>query len=215
MKKIFLISIIIFLCSYTFAQLPVNFGIKGAFTMSKLTTDVSDYEEAAKNGFQAGVFLRLGKKWHIQPEAYFTLKKGELKYDIAGLDPQNPQITSAVKQTIKLSCIDVPVLIGYKIFDHSAINIRLHAGPVASFVMNKKFDITVDDVETEHGDDLPDTYKDLNWGLQFGGGVDFLFLTVDLRYELGISNIYNKPEGAEDASFKNNVFFISVGWKIL
>ncbi|MBC8489279.1 MAG: PorT family protein [Bacteroidetes bacterium] len=212
MKKIFLISIIIFLCSYTFAQLPINFGIKGAFTMSKLTTDVSDYTEAAKNGFQAGVFLRLGKKLHIQPEAYFTLKKGELKYDIAGGS------SPSIEQTIKLSTIDVPVLLGYKIIDISKINVRLQAGPVASFVVNKNFDLSVNGVDQETDDDYKDSFKDMNWGLQLGAGVDVLMLTIDLRYELGLSNLYDKPDNASSddvGEFKNNVFLISVGWKIL
>ena len=84
--------------------------------------------------------------------------------------------------------------------------------------MNKKFDITFDGVDQETDDDDKDSFKDMNWGLQLGAGVDVLMLTIDLRYELGLSNLYDKPDNAPEGGpgeFKNNVFFISVGWKIL
>ena len=205
MKKIILITAIVLISSYSFGQ--IGFGIKGAVTMSKLSTDLSDVEEAAKTGFQAGAFVRIGDKWHLQPEAYFTSKMGNLKFDV---------LQQSVEQTVTLNTIDIPVLIGYKILDPPTLNVRLQAGPVASIVANKSFKLEVDGVETPTDEEFKDSFKDLNWGLQFGAGVDFLMLTVDLRYELGLSNIYNKPDGAtEDQTFKNNVFFLSVGWKIL
>jgi len=207
MRKIILITAIALISSYSFGQL--GFGIKGAVTMSKLTTDVSDLTEAAKTGFQAGAFVRVGKKLHIQPEVYFTSKMGKLEFDV---------LQQKAEQNITLNTIDIPVLIGYKIFDPPTLNVRLQAGPVASIVANKNFKLEVDGVETPTEDEFKDSFKDLNWGLQFGAGVDVLMFTIDLRYELGLSNMYKKPEDAlEDGfgEFKNNVFFLSVGWKII
>ena len=216
MKKVLLASAMIMMSMFSFAQLGL--GIKGAVTMSNFTTDLSDIEEAAKTGFQFGGFVRIGDKWHLQPEIYFTAKNGQFNYDDILVDPDNPinSITEKVNYNVTLNTVDVPVLIGYKLIDPPLMNIRLQAGPVASMVTSKKFKIDVDGVEQEVPDDAGDIYKDLNWGLQVGAGVDFLIFTVDLRYELGLSNIYDKPEGAtEDQTFKNNVFFLSVGWKIL
>lgn len=216
MKKILLVSIMIFMTVFSYAQLGL--GIKGAVSMSTISTDISDYEEAAKAGYQLGVFARIGDKWHLQPELYFSLKDGLLKYDQTMTDPNDPlnTITKSVDYTVNLNTLDIPVLIGYKIIDPPLLNIRLQAGPVASIVTSKKFKIDVDGVEQEATNADGDLFKDLNWGLQLGAGVDFLVFTVDLRYELGLNNIYNKPDGAtEDNTFKNNVFFLSVGWKIL
>ncbi len=211
MKKFVLIIIIAFVSTLTYAQL--GFGIKGAITMSELTTDISDYENAAKTGFQLGAFVRIGDKWHLQPEVYFSGKAGEFQYDIEPLGSDK----ISVKESFKLNTIDVPVLIGYKLIDPPTLNVRLQAGPVASFVMNKKFDITFDGVSEDPTDEYKDAYKDMNWALQFGAGVDFLFLTVDVRYELGLNSIYDKPEGTMTShdKVKNNVFFLSIGWKIL
>ncbi|MCB2222052.1 MAG: PorT family protein [Bacteroidetes bacterium] len=212
MKKIIVLSLFFVFATISFGQ--IGLGIKAGVNMNSLSTDLSDYEKAAKTGFQAGAFLRIGDKWHLQPEAYFTAKTGEFSYDF---DAGSTTLTN-VNQEITLNSIDVPVLIGYKLIDPPTLNVRLQAGPVASIVTSKKFDIMVDKQTVDTPDDYPDNFKDLNWGLQVGAGVDFLMLTVDVRYEIGLSNIYEKPEGATDSdlgSLKNNVFFVSLGWKIL
>ncbi len=207
----------LFISSLAFSQL--GFGIKGSVTMNSLSTNISDYEQAAKTGYQLGAFVRLGKKLHLQPEAYFALRSGELSTKVVGLDPNNPQNSAEVKQGMTLNTIDIPVLIGYKIFDPPTLNVRLQAGPVLSMVLNKKFDVTLDGIEVpeEETKSLEEQYKDANWGLQFGAGVDFLFLTLDVRYELGLSEIYEKSESSDIdlGSLKNNMFVVSLGWKIL
>jgi len=212
MKKIMMMFVALFLGIYAYGQLGL--GIKGAVTMSNLSTDLQDYENAAKVGFQGGAFVRIGDKWHLQPEAYFSSKAGKMdfNYDLGNSNPVS------VEQTVTLNTVDVPVLIGYKVIDPPTMNLRLQAGPVASFVMNKKFDFSSsnDQVTEEDAGFSEDDFKDMNWGLQFGAGIDFLFLTLDVRYELGLSNLYNKPDGADiDPKFKNNIFFVSLGWKFL
>lgn len=215
MKKITFFLSFLFISSVAFSQL--GFGIKGAFTMSSLSTDISDYSEAAQSGYQLGAFVRIGKKLHLQPEAYFTMKGGDLAANVA--DPLDPLETVEVKQAMTLNTIDIPLLIGYKIFDPPTLNVRLQAGPVLSMVMNKKFDVTLDGVELpeDQTQNLEDEFKDANWGLQFGAGVDVLFLTVDVRYEMGLTDIYEKSDATnvDYGSLKNNLFVVSVGWKIL
>ena len=211
MKKLLMIIAAMAFTTLSFGQLGL--GIKGGVSMSNLSTDIEDYEQAAKVGFQGGAFVRIGDKWHLQPEVYFASKAGEgtTTGDVQG---QNVEY----KNTITLNTVDVPILVGYKIIDPPTMNVRLQAGPVASFVMNKKFEFTAngDKIDEKNGPFGEDDFKNMNWGLQFGGGVDFLFLTVDVRYERGLNNIYDKTENAVlDGEFKNNVFFVSVGWKIL
>lgn len=215
MKKV--LFVLSFLILSTVASAQLGFGVKGAFTMSSLTTDFSEIKEAAKAGWQLGAFVRIGDKWHLQPEAYFTAKTGQLEY--TGQDMNDPLKTGQVTQDVTFSTVDIPVLIGYKLIDPPTLNIRLQAGPVASMVINKNFEVSGEGITPqEPTDDYKDSFKDLNWGLQLGAGVDFLFLTADVRYEIGLSNLYDQPDGASGAdlgSFKNNIFMISVGWKIL
>jgi hypothetical protein len=45
-----------------------------------------------------------------------------------------------------------------------------------------------------------------------GAGLDVLFMTLDVRYELGVENMYN---GSSSFDLKNNTFNVSLGIKLL
>lgn len=209
MKKLFLVVSIMLISVIGFSQMQV--GLKGAVSMSSLSTNISDYTNAFKSGFQAGAYLRIGKKLHLQPEAYFSAKSGELAYDIQA---DGPALT--VSETVTLNTVDVPVLLGLTILNPPVVKVRLQAGPVASFVLNKDFDVTLNGVSEEPSDTYKDAWSNMNWAMQFGAGIDVAFMTIDLRYELGLSNIYNQPENSVSGheEVKNNLFFLSVGFKI-
>lgn len=213
MKRLFLILIVVFFSTIAFSQL--NIGLKGGVTMSSLSTDVSDVENAFKAGWQGGAFVRIGDKWHIQPEVYFTLKQGELTYDLMDVAGGS---TQSIKQNIKLNTIDIPVLVGWKFLDPPLFNLRLQAGPVASVVSSASFNITQNGADVPSPDGFEESFNDINWGLQLGAGVDFLVFTVDLRYEMGLNDLNKELDNAVEgmpSTFKSNVIFLSVGWKIM
>ncbi len=108
--------------------------------------------------------------------------------------------------SIKVSSVDIPVLVGFRIVNMKVANVRAMAGPVFSIAVDKT-------ITTENWDDAitTDDIKNSNVGLQFGAGVDVLFLTLDLRYEIGLSDFSE----VESFSLKNNMFTIGLGWKIL
>jgi hypothetical protein len=218
MKKILFFLVLVFVSGVSQGQ--IGFGAKGAVTMSKLTTDISDIQDAARAGWQAGIFMRIGDRWHLQPEAYLTAKTGKLEY--TGLDVNDPAKTGKVRQDITFTSVDVPLLIGFKVIDPPAFNIRLQAGPVMSFMVNKKFEVSSEGITPpDLSGYYEDAFKNTNWGLQFGAGVDFLFLTADLRYEMGLNDMFDDDgtaTGNQDptvGTFKNNVFILSVGFKLL
>ena len=78
------------------------------------------------------------------------------------------------------------------------------AGPVISFLVNQNTDVN------EVFDRLQG-YKDQALGLQAGAGVDLGNLSVDLRYEAGLSNISE----SEKYNQKQNLFHLSLGFKLL
>ena len=98
-----------------------------------------------------------------------------------------------------MNTIDVPALVGFKIIDQEPLNVRIMAGPVFSFLTKKsvKGQFTEDNIENSF------------FGWQFGAGVDFLFLTLDLRKENYGSNLYDSP----DFNTKKGNFIVSLGVK--
>ena len=85
------------------------------------------------------------------------------------------------------------------------------AGPVVNFIIGTK--IEADELIQ---DPLQDSdFKNAAWGMDVGAGVDVFFLTLDLRYEFGLNNIYIVPDGGQDQSMKSNLFIVSLGFKLL
>jgi hypothetical protein len=197
MKKLILLSASLIIGSVAFAQIPgFSIGPKIGASFSKYTTDEDQIKEEVRNTFYFGAFARLGKKVYLQPELLFMSRNGKLT------DRSAPES----KIGLKLNTIDLPILLGIKVLDLKAANVRVLAGPVASFVINKTITSENWD-ETITNDDI----NNANWGLQFGAGVDVLFLTLDVRYEIGLNDVSKM----ENFSLKNNMFTVGLGWKIL
>ena len=198
MKKLIILLIVLFAALDNFGQFTL--GPKIGYTTSKLSTDLDDIKESAKHNFQVGAFFRFGKKLYVQPEIYYATGGGTFK--ITG---------SEAKEEIKLKNLGVPVLIGYKLIDAKVLNLRVMAGPVANFIIDKK---------VESGDLIQDPlqdsdFKNVAWGMDIGAGVDVFFLSLDLRYEFGLNNIYNPPDDSNIKSIKSNVFIVSLGFKLM
>jgi hypothetical protein len=197
MKKIILILVLILAVTSISVGQKVNFGPKIGYSASKLTTNFPDIKESVKHNFMAGLFLRIGKKLYFQPELLYHTRGGIL--DSAGLT-----------QTVKFKNLEIPLMVGFKLLDLKVFNLRFMGGPVASFVLDK--DITFNEIIQDplQSSDL----KDIIWGLDVGLGVDVLFLTLDVRYEFGLNNIYNSPSGDTSYDMKNNLFIVGLGFKL-
>jgi hypothetical protein len=108
--------------------------------------------------------------------------------------------------------INVPIIL--KLYTVAGINIQ--AGPQFGFVNSAKAPVissaagnpvTVQDVKTlAKGSDFTVAFG-LGWDLPFG-------LTIDGRYNLGLSKIYDKAPSQQTEDAKNQVIQVSVGYKL-
>jgi hypothetical protein len=185
MKKIILSFAVLLLSSSAFALIPgFSFGPKAALGFSKLSTNLDEMRSSMKPGFDLGIFARVGNKLYLQPEVTYSFKNGKLK-----------DIWNEAKN-LHSSALDVPVLVGYKLADIGAANIRAFAGPKFSFVLDDNWHAKT---------------SNFNFGGQAGLGLDLLMLTVDFRYDHTFSNM-SKMSGQ---TIRSNGFLISLGWKLL
>lgn len=203
MKKIALLLSVVFFTGTLYSQ--ISFGPKIGLNVSKLSTDlaanVSSLTESSKTGFQFGAYVRLGTKYYIQPELLYSVKGGIL--EVVG-DVANPLNGNS---EYKMGTMDIPVLVGTKLFSLPMVNVRAFAGPIASFIISK--DLTI-------GNIVPDTddikLKSAIWSAAIGAGVDVMMFTFDVRYEFGLNNI--SDDAVNIKSMKSNTFNVSLGWKI-
>ena len=196
MKKILLAGLLACLTSVSMAQLPsFDLGIKAGFNTAKLNTDFA--KEESRTGVFGGLWARIGAAgFFVQPEAYLGGKNSAFDFDSEG---------NNVEAKAKFTTLDIPILLGSRVGAKN-FNVRFMAGPVVSFIVNDKttFSSAVADAS-----EIRD-YKDQTWGAQLGAGVDLGKITLDLRYEAGISNVSQSPKYEQ----KQNLWNFSLGYKI-
>ena len=182
------------------AQLPsFSVGLKGGVNYSQLKSQSDVTDKNSILGYQFGVWSRIGGAGiYLQPEAYLGSKGGENPIVI-----QTDGSESIANGKVKFTTLDVPVLLGTK-FGPPKLNVRLMAGPVISFIVDKN-------TTAEGAYQSIQDYKDQALGLQAGAGVDVGMLSVDLRYEAGLSNMSKSDKYDQ----KQNLFHLSLGFKLL
>ncbi|MEI6456180.1 MAG: porin family protein, partial [bacterium] len=189
MKKLFLISVFFLTACYSFAEFTI--GIKAGYNASKLSINPDTITSNFKSGFNAGIFIRFGKKLYIQPELYYTSQGGVFTSNFDNW-----------KQNIKLGSLDVPVLVGFKIINNDNLNLRILAGPMASFIVNKT-------ISEEFDSEGPITSADINsvnWAIQAGAGVDVWKFTLDVRYQVGLSKLIKDVQSGSGGSTTFNSY---------
>jgi hypothetical protein len=220
MKKLIISAVLLLFVSFTYAQL--NFGIKAGYNSSLGVNDLgavtsgsynfNSVKAELSNGFQAGVFARLGfSKVYFQPELLYAM--GKKDYNMSVKDANNT-IIGTFNKNVTVSTVDVPLLLGYKLLDLKVVNLRVFAGPKLRFNTGSTLDFNNVTGGGFNVNDLQKDVKAAQLGLEAGFGVDVLMLTLDLRYQV-INDMYQtKLQDISIDKIPANTFVISLGWKI-
>ena len=208
MKRILIAAALVFTANVAMCQL-FAVGIKGGLNSTKLKmkdvaeTAINDangqktdktimMEEASSDlGFHVGGFARINAVvMFVQPEIYYTNLSSHIKINY---NEDGSKLSKSETADVKNHRIDIPVIVGAK-FGPA----RLGLGPVASFNLASKTKVS-------------DQMKE-----QIGAGLDILKkLTLDLRYEFGLSKLGDEVS-VGNQSFKTdqraNSFIASIGW---
>lgn len=206
MKKALFVLATLLVIQNSYGQFKL--GIKGGVNVSKIYTDAgslkSNFNESldTKTGYAFGVYARLGKKLYLQPEVMFATKGGKVDYIPSG--GGNP-----VSVNIKTNNIDIPVLIGYKLFNR----LRVNAGPVASIKINEdgKFLDELRNV-TSNPDEA---FEKATFGYQAGVGIKLLGFDIDLRKDGSLSDISSKQFDGNQFSQRLSGWQLTIGRKII
>jgi len=197
MKKLLLtVTIITATVSFASAQILPTFqiGLKAGANLTSLNSSASaTFSSSNQAGYLAGLWLRFGALgFNFQPEMYLTSK--------------NVNITSAggIVTTAKFTSVDVPLLIGGKI-GAFGLGGRFYTGPLISFAVDKSqsFNGAIDKAVSLN-------YQDQNFAWQFGAGIDIKKISIDLRYEAGITN-----QSYGSGQTRVNLFNISLAYSLV
>ena len=207
MKKIFVLIMI--LVAPMVAYSKFNAGISVGYNASQITTDWDEINSDLKSGFQFGVFARFGDKLFIQPELLYASRNGSAGFQDELWDQTEFAGTSS---DMKTGMFQIPVMLGYRLTDGDILSFNVQAGPVMSFITDRGIE-GADEVFKK------DSFEDFTWGVQVGAGLDFMSLTLNVRYEYALSDIYKGSYSDsninQNFNARANTFLVTLGWKIL
>lgn len=186
MKKIVLV-IFLALGVHQFSNAQISFGVKaginynnnGEDAFKDATNDIAE-GASAKTGYHAGVWLR-GKLpilgLYLRPEIIYTEVKSEFE-------------VQARTEDYSFKKLDVPVLVGKKLLGFA----HVFAGPSFQYILEDQIDFR--NLST-------DEFNKFTVGLQFGAGVEFDNIGIDVRWERGLTK--SEAEFANNAKIDNRV----------
>jgi hypothetical protein len=167
-----------------------QFGLKGGMNFSSLSKS-GTFNTSNQAGYLGGIWARVGALgFNFQPEAYITSKNVNI-------------MDNGVTTQAKFTSVDVPLLFGGKI-GAFGLGARFYTGPLVSFAINKD-----QSYSSAASNIVKLDYKDQNYAWQFGAGADIRKVSVDLRYEAGLSS-----QTYGSSSTKVNLFNLSLGYKL-
>jgi opacity protein-like surface antigen len=186
--------------AYSQAQLAI--GIKAGPNFSTINTDASASQNYKnRTGFHGGGFVLVkATKIGIQPEVIFSQQGSKVEINDENFESN-------------FSYVNIPVIL--KLYTVAGINIQ--AGPQFGFVTNAETPI---EDQLNPGSyqvrDVKDKMKSSDFTVALGLGWDLPFgLTLDARYNLGLSKIYDDAPSQQTEDAKNQVFQFSLGYKLI
>jgi len=130
-----------------------------------------------------------------------------------GAKAEREILGETLKLTTKVNYLEIPVLAKLSIPTKGTVKPSLFVGPSLAIKLSSKAKWEyAGESEEEDIEEL----KSTDFGLVFGGGVDFALgqgkLTIDARYTLGLTKVGEPEEGEEEVDMKNGAISIMVGY---
>ena len=211
MKRNLIITVLL-LATFMVSNAQLNIGIKAGYNSSLSvnnigslfdgTYNLNSAKDEMWNNFHIGAFARFNtNKIYIEPAILYSLEKKQ--YEVSFQDVTNGNVS--FDKFAEIKTIDIPVLLGIKLFDMKIGNVRAFAGPKLRFDAGSNLRFSDANIL------IAEVIK-ANLGLEIGAGVDLFMFALDLRYNL-ISNMYETK--IEDVKFDPaNTFVVSLAWKL-
>ncbi len=171
----------------------IHYGIKGGVGLAKAWGDDVSDDAKFKLGANIGAFMnyRLHEMFVVQPEVFYAMKGWE----------EEPEGLDAI--TVKMDYVDIDVLAKLTVPMEGMVKPCVFVGPYLGINVAATWEVG------DESEDI-DNAKSTDFGVVMGGGVDFelengILIILDVRYSLGLTNIFEAAEGEdEEPNVKNN-----------
>ncbi|MEO5599573.1 MAG: porin family protein [Cyclobacteriaceae bacterium] len=201
-KQLLIMCLLLAAAQQGFSQAQFSIGIKAGPNFANINTEATPGQNyKSRSGFHGGAFVLIkAAKIGVQPEVIFSQQGSKLEIN-------NETFES------NFSYVNIPIIL--KLYTVAGIN--LQAGPQFGFITSAKTPVQ-DQLNpgSYNYTDVKDKIKSSDFTVALGLGWDLPFgLTIDARYNLGLSNIYEEAPSQQTENAKNQVFQFSLGYKLI
>jgi hypothetical protein len=194
-RTVFLLAVLLTTAATTVWSQGLQFGVKAGLNVSTLTGD-GDFKY--KPGFVVGVTLDAPLASDVYLLTGLELSQKGAKQELLG-----------IKASTSPLYIQLPVKVGYKIEIADGTYFVPQAGPYVAYGVGGKSSIA--GIKTDaFGDD--GTFKNFDFGLGVGFGLDLDHFNLTIGYDIGLTNIA-KDIPLIKYSEKNGNLFVTLGYK--
>lgn len=178
-RQSLLIVVFLFTCSLMFSQ-EFAIGIKGGLNNNAIG-DINSRGGSFQTGHPDEVFSP-EKQMSYLFGGFVDVSFGKLfiRPELNYVDLRNKYTFPREESNWATSKVDLPILIGYKVFDP----VSVYAGPGFSFYDQ----VTIEGANNTHGQSVINYYKS-STTLNFGVTVEFKYFGVDLRYQRNMKEV--------------------------
>lgn len=164
-----------------YGQAAVSIGVKGGLNFANVDASSVGAVYNSRTGYHAGAFA-------------------SFKFTKLAIQPEfiySQQGTSVSGVDYSLGYINIPILLKFYLIG----GLNIQAGPQFGFLSSA----------TAAGVDIKSSLKSSDTSIALGAGFDISKLSIDARYNMGISEI---NDSAAMTATKNQVFQLSLGYKL-
>ncbi len=202
------LTCVVVLAGASVCSAQVTGGVEGGINFANVSISGGGISISASNrtGWLIGGFVDvpLAKQVHFQPELLYSSKGATASSDLVG--------TTGTGH-LRLDYLDIPLLVRFDVpMQGSNVVPFVYAGPQIGILLSAK-DVFTPTGGTEVTEDIKSDLSSTSWDLAFGGGVRVSRFLVDVRYAIGLSNIFGSNISAAGGTMKNRVFSIMAGYK--
>lgn len=208
-NKFTLLLMMLFCCIATQSFAQIKYGVNAGLNLSTLVVKNNDGATTENISAKAGLHIGFTAEYSFTDK--FAFESG-LLYSSKGTKYRYTDSGITYKETINYNYLEIPMNGVYKI-DLGNEKVLLKAGPYLGFAFSGKY--IYDDGSTDKvnigSDRNTDDIKLLDFGLNFGAGIEIKSYTFGLQYGVGLANISTDTSNGNKIS--NSVFGISLGYK--
>jgi hypothetical protein len=186
----------------------IKIGVKGGFSLANLTfkPELTDSPLSNKAGAVGGISLNVGiaSFFSLQPEVLYVQKGTKGSDTVEGVE---------ITGKYEVDYVEVPLLLNFSFAkEGSSFVPSILAGPYAGF--NARAKMKMSSGGESYSEDFKDYVKDIDFGLAFGVGLGMKVgsgkIVLDVRYDLGLTNIGEDMQ--EGQSVKNKTWLFMLGY---